>query len=49
MSSAPWVTADDVIEHLLAAYVVGASVVQVANPDPDLLDRRRVAERTTRG
>ena len=49
MSSALWVTADDVIEHLLAAYVVGASVVQVANPDPDLLDRRRVAEKTTRG
>ena len=49
MSSAPWVTADDVIEHMLAAYVVGASVVQVADPDPDLLDRRRVAEKTTRG
>ncbi|WP_240760836.1 TIGR03089 family protein [Mycolicibacterium sp. CR10] len=49
MSSAPWVTADDVIEHLLAAYVVGASVVHVANPDPGLLDRRRVAEKTTRG
>lgn len=49
MSSALWVTADDVIEHLLAAYVVGASVVQVADPDPDLLDRRRVAEKTTRG
>lgn len=49
MSSALWVTGDDVIEHLLAAYVVGASVVQVANPDPDLLDRRRVAEKTTRG
>ncbi len=49
MSSAPWVTADDVIEHLLAVYVVGASLVQVANPDPALLDRRRVAEKTTRG
>lgn len=46
----PSVTADDVVGHLLAAYVVGALVVQVTNPDPDLLDRRRwVAAKTTRG
>lgn len=49
MSTAGWDTADDLIEHLLAAYVVGASVVQVANPDPALFERRRKTERTTRG
>ena len=49
MSTAGWVIADDLIERLLAPYVVGASLVQVANPDPGLLDRRREAERSTRG
>ncbi|MCV7150600.1 TIGR03089 family protein [Mycobacterium pyrenivorans] len=48
MSTAGWDTADDVIDHLLAVYVVGASLVQVANPDPDLLDRRRQNEKLTR-
>ncbi len=49
MSTTGWVSADDLIERLLAPYVVGASLVQVANPDPGLLDRRREAERSTRG
>jgi uncharacterized protein (TIGR03089 family) len=49
MSTAGWDTANDLIEHLLAAYIVGASVVQVANPDPALFERRRQTERTTRG
>ena len=49
MSTTGWVIADDLIERLLAPYVVGASLVQVANPDPGLLDRRREAERSTRG
>ena len=48
MSTAPWETADDIVERLLAVYVVGASLVQVANPDPDLLDRRRQTEKLTR-
>ncbi len=48
MSTAAWETADDIVEHLLAVYVVGASLVQVANPDPDLLDRRRQTEKLTR-
>jgi len=49
MSTTGWAIADDLIERLLAPYVVGASLVQVANPDPGLLDRRREAERSTRG
>ena len=49
MSTAGWGTADDLIERLLAPYVVGASLVQVTNPDAGLLDRRREAEKSTRG
>lgn len=49
MSTAGWGTTDDLIEHLLAVYVVGASLVQVANPDPTVLDRRRQNENVTRG
>jgi uncharacterized protein (TIGR03089 family) len=49
MSTTGWAIADDLIERLLAPYVVGASLVQVANADPGLLDRRREAERSTRG
>ncbi len=48
MSTAGWETAEDIVERLLAVYVVGASLVQVANPDPDLLDRRRQSEKLTR-
>jgi len=48
MSSAGWDTADDVIDHLLAVYAVGASLVQVANPDSQVLERRRETEKVTR-
>ena len=33
---------------LLAVFAAGASLVQVANPDAALLDRRRVTEKVTR-
>jgi uncharacterized protein (TIGR03089 family) len=49
LSTAAWDSAEDVVTHLLAPYAVGASVVKVAHPDPDLLDRRRATEKTTRG
>ncbi|MDT5017687.1 MAG: hypothetical protein QOD39_3847 [Mycobacterium sp.] len=49
LSSARWDTADDVVDHLLAVFVVGASLVQVANPDAALQDRRRQTEKVTRG
>lgn len=48
MSTASWDTSDDLIDHLLAVYAAGASLVQVANPDPTLLDRRRESEKLTR-
>lgn len=49
LSSADWDTAEALIDHLLAPFVVGASLVQVANPDPAALDRRRQTEKVTRG
>ncbi|MFG1930532.1 TIGR03089 family protein [Mycobacterium sp. NPDC048908] len=49
MSTADWATGDDVIANLLAVFAAGASLVQVANPDAALLDRRRQMEKVTRG
>lgn len=48
MSSLPWSAADDVIANLLAVFVAGASLVQVANPDAAALERRRTTEKVTR-
>ncbi len=48
MSSAPWSTPDEVVDNLLAVFVAGASLVQVANPDPAALERRRETEKVTR-
>ena len=36
------------VEDLLAVLSAGASLVQVANPDPALLERRRESEKVTR-
>jgi uncharacterized protein (TIGR03089 family) len=49
MSTADWATADDVVDHFLAVFAVGGSLVQVAHPDPAALDRRRAMEKVTRG
>ncbi|WP_067807246.1 TIGR03089 family protein [Mycobacterium sp. ACS1612] len=49
MSTAGWATADELITNLLAVFAAGASLVQVANPDPAALDRRREMEKVTRG
>jgi uncharacterized protein (TIGR03089 family) len=49
LSTARWDTVDEVIDHLLAVFVAGGSLVQVANADDALLDRRRKMEKTTRG
>jgi hypothetical protein len=37
------------IDHLLAVFAAGASLVQVANPDQDAQMRRRQTEKITRG
>jgi uncharacterized protein (TIGR03089 family) len=49
MSMAGWATTDDLTDHLLAVFAAGASLVQVANPDAAVLDRRREMEKVTRG
>jgi uncharacterized protein (TIGR03089 family) len=49
LSTARWDTADELTDNLLAVFAVGASLVQVANPDAAALDRRRVMEKVTRG
>lgn len=48
LSSARWDSADAVINHLVAVFTAGASLVQVANPDDSLLDRRRQMEKITK-
>ena len=49
MSTAGWTTTDDLIANLLAVFGAGASLVQVANPDAAVLDRRREMEKVTYG
>lgn len=49
LSSAGWDTAEELVNNLIAVFAVGASLVQVANPDPGVLDRRRQMEKVTRG
>ncbi len=48
LSTARWDTADDLVDNLLAVFVTRASLVQVTNPDPSLLERRRQTEKITR-
>ncbi|MCB0925425.1 MAG: TIGR03089 family protein [Mycobacterium sp.] len=47
MSSRPWTTAAEIIDNLLAVWAAGASLVQLANPDPTVLGRRRSTELVT--
>jgi uncharacterized protein (TIGR03089 family) len=49
LSTAGWDTPDAMIDHLLAVFAAGASLVQVANPDQDAQMRRRQTEKITRG
>lgn len=49
LSTAAWDTDDDLIRHFLAVLSAGASLVQVTNPDPGALERRRVMEKVSRG
>lgn len=49
LSTKGWETADDLIANLLAVFAVGASLVQVANPEPSAMDRRRQTEKITKG
>jgi uncharacterized protein (TIGR03089 family) len=49
MSTADWTSANNMTDNLLALFAIGASLVQVANPDAAALDRRRQTEKITRG
>jgi len=48
LSTAPWDSADDVIDGLLSVLSVGGSLVYVANPDPAALARKIETEKVTR-
>ncbi|SON60437.1 hypothetical protein MSIMFI_01932 [Mycobacterium simulans] len=48
LSTASWTTPDELVYGLLAVLAVGASLVQVANPDPGALQRRIETEKVTR-
>ncbi len=48
LSTASWTGPDKLVDGLLAIMAVGASLVQVANPDPAALQRRIETEKVTR-
>jgi uncharacterized protein (TIGR03089 family) len=48
LSVASWAQPTELVDGLLAVLAVGASLVQVANPDPATLPRRIAAEKVTR-
>lgn len=48
MSDRAWSTPTELVDHLIAVLAAGASLVQLANPDPAALDRRRLTEKVTR-
>lgn len=47
-SARGWDTPAELVDNLLAVFVVGGSLVQVAHPDPDAQERRRASEKVTR-
>ncbi len=48
LSSAAWTAPDKLIDGMLAILAIGASLVQVANPDPAAMPRRIETEKVTR-
>lgn len=47
-STKDWNNPTALIENMLTVFAAGASLVQVANPDPNLQERRRTSEKVTR-
>lgn len=47
-SANTWRTPVELIDNMLAVFAIGASLVQVAHPDPGLQARRRETEKVTR-
>ncbi len=48
LSTAAWTTPAELVEAMLAPLATGASLVQVAHPDPAALQRRMQTEKVTR-
>lgn len=48
LSFGRWDTPTALVDNMLGVFAIGASLVQVANPDPVLLPRRRQTEKVTR-
>ena len=48
MSDKAWSTPAELVDNLLAVLAAGASLVQLAHPDPALQERRRLTEKVTR-
>jgi uncharacterized protein (TIGR03089 family) len=48
LSTKNWGTDGQLVDGLVAVFAVGASLVQVAHPDPEILARRRSTENITR-
>jgi uncharacterized protein (TIGR03089 family) len=48
LSTASWERPEQLVDGLLAVLSVGASLVQVANPDPEVMPRRIETEKVTR-
>ncbi len=48
LSTAPWTGPGELVDDLLAIMALGGSLVQVANPDPTVLQRRIDTEKVTR-
>lgn len=48
LSGKPWTEPPELVDNLLAIMAVGASLVQVANADPDAQSRRIETEKVTR-
>jgi uncharacterized protein (TIGR03089 family) len=49
LSTHRWHTAEDLVDHLLAVFAAGGSLVQVTNAEAAQLPRRREMEKVTRG
>ena len=47
LSTANWDTDTALVDGLLAIFAIGASLVQVAHPEPSALERHRITENVT--
>lgn len=48
LSTSSWNGYNELVDNLLAVFAVGASLVQVANPDTAAMERHKITEKVTR-